>query len=376
MSFPGRRCALKNKVLFVVNGLGMGNSTRCYSLIQELHDLGFTIEVATSGNGLLFFRDKPEVGELHAIGSIHYGKDKHDRLAVLKTFFEIFRSLKLFLKNGIFLTKLIRATNPGVVVYDSQYSLLPPLLTGVPLVALNNADKIVTYFLHAKRKPLSIYPQFLCIEWWDYLFHKLIPDEVLSPWTSQPPSSDRFRTVGLVVRRGITPAVPQNVHRVLIMLSGSTFGGSIDPSEWNLPYRFDIVGREGTSRERVTFHGRITENLELLRQADVLIINAGFSAVSEAIALRKPTIVIPVENHAEQWVNAQLLAGLGLGIVATQENVKEQLESLVANYAEFVRTASNLDVRADGAHEGALRIRERSLETRGLDSPAHEEVSD
>ena len=39
------------KILFIVNGLGLGNSTRCESIIESLIFKGKTIDIITSGNG-------------------------------------------------------------------------------------------------------------------------------------------------------------------------------------------------------------------------------------------------------------------------------------------------------------------------------------
>jgi len=75
----------------------------------------------------------------------------------------------------------------------------------------------------------------------------------------------------------------------------------------------------------VTFHGRKLDNEALLAAADVLVINGGYSAVSEAFALRKPVFVIPIPGHAEQSVNAHLVRDLGLGFVASEYDVLPQL---------------------------------------------------
>ena len=64
---------MRQKVLFVVNGLGLGNSTRCYAIIEHLHRAGVEIHVLTSGNGLFFFEDKPAVTSLAARDGFQYG---------------------------------------------------------------------------------------------------------------------------------------------------------------------------------------------------------------------------------------------------------------------------------------------------------------
>lgn len=332
----------------------MGNSTRVYSVIQVLHRRGYRIEVATSNNGLLFFEGKAEVAKVHPIGAVQYGKNKKNQLTVLRTFWLVLTSLKLFCRNGWTLTKLVRELRPLALVYDSQYNLLPLWLTRTPLIALNNADRIVERFFRLRRKPFSIFPQFFLVEMMDWLFHRFVPGLTLSPWVEKQGPRRAYQAVGLIVRRGIR-AVPRSErpNRILIMLSGSIFGGNLDPTAWGLPQEFDVVGREGRSSERVRFHGKLVDNIPLLLAADVLIINAGFSAVCEAIALRKPTVVIPVEKHAEQWVNARTIEDLGLGRMASASTVREILGEVIQNYEMYSRRANELAIACEGAGECA-----------------------
>jgi len=43
---------MNERVLFLVNGLGLGNSTRCHAVIERLLERGALVTIATSGNGL------------------------------------------------------------------------------------------------------------------------------------------------------------------------------------------------------------------------------------------------------------------------------------------------------------------------------------
>ena len=59
--------ATGSDILFLINGLGMGNSTRCHAIMQALAPRGHRLHVLTSGNGLTYFGDKPEVASLTAM---------------------------------------------------------------------------------------------------------------------------------------------------------------------------------------------------------------------------------------------------------------------------------------------------------------------
>jgi uncharacterized protein (TIGR00661 family) len=106
----------------------------------------------------------------------------------------------------------------------------------------------------------------------------------------------------------------------------------------------------------VTYYGRQMDNTELLSRADALVINGGYSAVSEAFVLRKPVFVVPVPGHAEQFVNANLVNELGLGFVATEADV---LDQLLTAYEKNEWTGLNPQpptFELDGANEAAEAI--------------------
>ena len=94
----------------------------------------------------------------------------------------------------------------------------------------------------------------------------------------------------------------------------------------------------------------------MLAGADALIINGGYSAVSEAFALRKPVFVVPVPGHAEQFVNASLVNDLGLGYVATETDVLDQLEKVSRQDSWLGLKPMPDKIEIDGAREAAEAI--------------------
>jgi hypothetical protein len=180
--------------------------------------------------------------------------------------------------------------------------------------------------------PGAVRSHFWGIEYPDYLFHRYRCRLVISP-SAIPlaPRHPRIRRIGLIVREALRNALPtdqsadfplpRTIRSAVFMLSGSILASNIPLDGWKLPFHADVVGRTGASRGTLTFHGKLTNNIPLLLKADVLVINGGFSAVSEALALNKPTFVIPVPGHAEQFINARIVSKLGRGYVASAESV-------------------------------------------------------
>ena len=60
------------KCLFIINGLGLGNSTRCHAVIEQLAGEGWEIHVLTSGNGLSYFEGREEIASVTPMASFFY----------------------------------------------------------------------------------------------------------------------------------------------------------------------------------------------------------------------------------------------------------------------------------------------------------------
>ena len=118
---------------------------------------------------------------------------------------------------------------------------------------------------------------------------------------------------------------PRQLRTVVFMLSGSVHATQVNFDGYQFPFKIEVVGRSGQSQGQVIFHGRQMNNIACLENADAFVINGGYSAVSEMFALRKPTFVLPVPGHAEQFVNACLISDFKLGFTVTKTEVLNRL---------------------------------------------------
>ena len=75
---------MSKKILFLVNGLGLGNSIRCFSIIQRLRNYEAEVNVVCSGNSAWFFKDKINKKNFFEVDQIQYGK-KGNNLSIYNT---------------------------------------------------------------------------------------------------------------------------------------------------------------------------------------------------------------------------------------------------------------------------------------------------
>jgi len=351
-----------SRVLMLVNGLGLGNSTRCHAVIERLRAAGAEIEMVTSDNGLWFFGDQPEIGRVTAIPSPRYG-EKDGRISIKATLAQAGAMIETLRRAEAIVTDTIDRFRPAVVVSDSTYALRPVRRAGLPLAALNNSDMVVRRMKDGGW-PWAVLPQFLVVEAADYLFHRTLPDLVISPRLDPADDAEagRFRRVGPIVRAACRPAPPRTgrPERVVVMLSGSVFGSPVALRRSRPGLTIDVLGRPAPSGGPipggVTYHGKVRDSLALMRNADLVVINGGFSAVSEALVLRKPMVVIPVPRHAEQWANGETIRRLGLGLGADEDGLEEAIDAALGWIEVFRAGYAALPALADGAGRAAELI--------------------
>lgn len=353
------------RFLFLINGLGLGNATRCHGVMQLLRARGATVQVATSGNGLWYFRHHQDWESLHEFGAFHYGADGGGRLSVAGTLGHGFGHLATLVANGRRLRHLLAQWQPHVVVTDSDYSFLLVRRRGIPVVALNNADQVVALYRRFAPPPAAIRPHFYAVERPDALFHRLLPDRVISPALQPAPAARAggLHSVGPIVRRGLPCRVRRReVRRVVVLLSGSAFASHIHFTLPHYPVAIDVIGREppreGPPPPGVVFHGRLADTRPLLQQADLLVVNGGFSAVSEGFWLGVPMVVAPVAGHAEQWVNARLVEHLGVGEMAVENQLEQAMLGALERVEHYRRGYDGLPMPEDGAVQAATLLLE------------------
>jgi UDP:flavonoid glycosyltransferase YjiC (YdhE family) len=350
-------------VLFLVNGLGLGNATRCHAIMQKLDEAGVGCSVATSGNGLWYFRQQQGVGNPVELNALHYGT-AHGRISVVRTIFSWPEYVAAIRNNVRIIDTAMDCLKPDALVTDSTYLFRRGRMRQVPLLAVNNADAVHTLYRRYADRPQSIRLQFHAVEELDFLYHRMVPDVSLSPRLDtggDTPPAPYFR-IGPIVRPACRPSlIHGRPKRILIMLSGSGFGSPVNLTGAPANCGVDIVGRAapaGPVPERCRYLGRVLNTPELAAEADMVVVNGGFSAVSEAFVMRKPLIVIPVPNHAEQWVNARTICELGVGMMAREEELESALTEGLARIESFRAAYARLPSAPDGAEQAAGRILE------------------
>jgi uncharacterized protein (TIGR00661 family) len=111
--------------------------------------------------------------------------------------------------------------------------------------------------------------------------------------------------------------------------------------------------------------------LYYMANAAALATTAGFESVCEAMYMGKPVMMVPVENHFEQWCNARDAASCGAGIYSDHFDL-----SLLKNYvSKHVNVAGKMTNWADRAENTLIQtIAELFIEKTSPDQPVNNTI--
>ncbi|MCC6137824.1 MAG: hypothetical protein IT287_04280 [Bdellovibrionaceae bacterium] len=310
------------KVLFIVNGFGLGNSSRCDAIIALLLEKKINITILCAENSWKYFKERMHHLDVEVIPfrQLSYGRFR-DKFSLFSTFLILPRNCLLLASNKYQLFRILYRTHFDAIVIDSDYTItLGKLFLKIPIIAINNSEFVIREMFRRQKMNFKIWPQFL-IEVLDYAYHKMVPTVLIQPDMQSP-----------LVRPGLVPTAPsKGIKNIVIMLGGSVLSKDITFLE-NLPdvgVRYYFFGEHVFKNPLIESVGRKLQNIDILNFADAFITNAGFSTMSECVYLRKPAVVVPVDHHAEQFINAKYFEEQGFGLYSSKKDIASSVYKMM-----------------------------------------------
>lgn len=350
------------RILFFVVGVGAGNTTRTLAILGELRRRAPDLDVQVAAQGRAADLLAPHV-PVHRLREVTYaagGAFSAGNILRSNLAFPV-----RFAQNRAAARRLILQLRPDLVVADSDfYCLGPARQLGVPLASINNSAAVVAA-LRARGVPPGCRFSARFIEGTDAWLQRRYPQRVVCPVLQRVDGlAAKFVQVPPIVRPACVPSAEVG-DEVVVVTGGSGIGtGDIDLRAVDAP-----LVTCGSRLALVPPHARQTGftlgALDLMRRARVLVVQGGFSSVSEAVALRRPTVVVPIARHAEQHVNARIVEELGLGLAAPGPQAGARVNEILAHHAEFSRRCVSHTVATDGAARAAEALLEMVAQLTG-----------
>ncbi|RMF55810.1 hypothetical protein D6745_01055 [Candidatus Woesearchaeota archaeon] len=297
------------KILYSLNGEGMGHAIRSQAIIEKLLRHRHNIIITAGGKAYKYlhgrFNDVFEIEPFH----ISYKDNTVNRLG---TFFEFFRHFRKKVRSARRIIRIIKRFRPDVIISDFDiYSVFLKPVCRVPIISIDNQSIITNAKISFPRK-----------HWLDYIISWLLVKSATSAAdyhliTSFFQAEIKKKNTYLfppVIRKKILDAKPTSRGHVLVYQTSWTDKKLFEVLK-KVPENFVVYGYKKTGKDNnLTFRNFDERNfVKDLASCKAVITNGGFTLITEALYLRKPVLSVPVKKQFEQILNAHYLDKTGIG---------------------------------------------------------------
>jgi uncharacterized protein (TIGR00661 family) len=350
--------------MFCVLGEGRGHMTEAIAVKQMAERAGHKVVSVVLGMGLHrqappFFASEMKV-PVETITTVDFSCTNNRKVNLAATLLETVRNVPAFWRGVRTIREVARRSDPDVIV-----NFFEPL-TG--LYALTH---------HSRPPVVAVGHQFMCghpdyvrypamrlqqaaMRWYVRLLGARSTRVALSFYEAPDLPGQRITVSPPVLRRQLFELEPDpNGEFVLLYLLNHGYAEQI--IQWHnrnprtvLHCFYDKPGAPAEFRHdaTLTFHRLDGEKfLRMMARSKCVACTAGFQSLSEAAYLGKPILMVPVENHVEQQVNAADAVRTGFGVRAESFDL-DRLAELPQTFA-FTRFRAWVS-RADSVFLQAL----------------------
>ncbi len=306
------------KISIILSGLGMGNSSRCEAVIQQLLliDPQLELSIFTWGNGTMYFQSVLDnyssnivLIDLHSLSTGN-----------------IFLSLKNYFLNTIILIKSFVKNKPNRIILDSDYHFLSYLFLRNRVFYISQAADVVSRFFKFKFNwTFKELINFFVLEFLDLCFQVIVSRNILVPCFYEKNFLIRkLKSVPLIVRKNFLNFNGKNSATVEVggvLLSGSGLEFEKIERVFN-GKKVQIISPERREKFKVS-------EPEIFKDFKYVITQGGLSSISEMLSMKMPLLVLPISNHVEQRLNGLEVESSGLGkIYNVNKSFEEQVKSI------------------------------------------------
>jgi len=350
------------KIMFTVQGEGRGHMTQAIAMSEMLQRRGHQIVAVVAGTNqtrsLPTFFEQAFAVPVRPILSPGFSLKQHRSISMPATLGNIIRNLPSYRKSLRTIDQAIKETQPDLIV-----NFLEPLMGVYNLLHAHKVPVLVVGHQYMLEHPDFVHEKKFKLEQFGMKFYIAVTGAkssrmALSFYHASDMPKRNFYVSPPILRRQLFALQPDfsGGHLLIYLLNHGYAAEIIDWRKQNptIPIHcfYDKPGAKEEERvdETLTFHKIHGEKfLRLMGTARGVACTAGFESVSEGAYLGKPLLLIPVENHLEQYLNACDAERTGLGMHDSKFNLSRLLEGpkgeATAKFREWVDQAEAVAMR-------------------------------
>ncbi len=351
------------RVLFVVTGVGLGDSTRVDAIIDNFKKKYPEMKVLIAGydKSYNYFKNKyptikitgykipGEKMKFHVFSFIfkNYLLPIHWFFTALKIRLRVKKFkpdiiISDFEPTGIALGKVLK--KKSVVIFGLDPKLYGKYKKQNKVTAIMKMQ--ATYFQKLyDRADFVIIPTFIKHNKKSLMYHYV--DPIVRTWPEELPSKEKLMQELGLKRKPI-----------LVMLGGSDFGLALAKnlakvtSSFNQYFIFFGSNVDLPETKNLKHFKFNKDYLKYLKVAKGVITLGGQKTLSEAVVYKKPLLIYPIQQHVEQQLNAYSLKEVAMiGNNLNPESLKKKVEEFIKSMPELKQKISKLKFKNDGADQ-------------------------
>lgn len=298
------------RIIYAINGDGMGHTFRSIPIITELrkrHEIKIIIGSHRCYN--VISKIFPNVIEISGMRLVY----KYNRVNKSMTFNENARStLKEGLRNIKKVFNVFHRFKPEIVITDLESSAISfGSIFNIPVICVCNVHAITEL---KYKVPKKYYKEYILANLIIKTLYSNADYHIISCFFKLPPKRKKIFIFPPVLRKEILTA-KTSVKDYLLVYQTSKTNVSLIKVLKKVKYKFILYGFDKEYKEgNLTFKKFSTkEFVDDLRNCRACIANGGHTFLTEALALHKPVLSIPIKGQFEQILNAIQIQRLGYG---------------------------------------------------------------
>ena len=329
----------RKRIFYSVCGEGMGHAIRSSVILEHLTKK-YDVYIFSSERAYEFLSNKfDNVFEIGGFNTVY----ENNVVRTKKTFFKALKANPTNLKEGYnVLYKECKRIKPNIIISDFEnYASMLSKLMNIPLISLDNIHMLTQceydYPPHHRADMLTAKAVTK-----SYI---LRPKRHIITTFFYPPLKHPNMTALYppVLREEIMKLEPVGGDHVLVYQTAESSINLMEELK-KLDYKFIVYGfNKDDVDENLTYRSFNEKQIfEDMRTAKAIIVNGGFTMISEAIYLKKPIYSTPAHKNFEQILNGFYVEKLGFGEYHDDLDVNK-IESFLDNLDKYQENLNKVE---------------------------------
>ena len=320
-------------ILYGVQGEGMGHALRSKPIIAHLIQKGHDVHILVGGRAYEFLRKMFDNVHEVAYMPIYY---ENNEVNYRKSYQDNIRRKDEWNASKKKVFSHVEKKKPDIIISDYElFSALASQRYHIPLISIDNIHMALIGDIAYPKKYVFGRMMAKLSTLMAFLFNggRWKADHFFITTFFYPKQKNRKITLfPPIIREEVMSTRPKEGKHILVYQTSPTYTAMFPVLKRFQKEKFILYGFHVSKKDRnLTFKKNSKEGfLKDLASAKAVIMNGGFTLMTECLYLGKPVFSIPVKGQFEQVINAVYLEKLGYGKFEeelTEEHLKTFLEN-------------------------------------------------